>query len=297
MFVMSRSRRLFAVGMAMLAALLVVPLALAQGAVTVQVAQNDTLGAILTDGQGVTLYLFTRDAPSQSNCYDQCAAAWPPLLVDEGQEPAAGSGVTGNLGVTERTDGTFQVTYNDMPLYYFVSDAAAGDTNGQGVNDVWFVLNPDAPSVTVSDQALEGDSVTIDRVMAAEPGWLVVHADNDGRPGPVVGHSAVAPGENDNVQVQIDASAATATLYAMLHVDRGTMGTYEFPGDDGPVAVGGQVVTPPFAVTGLAQESAAAPEVLPATGGAPAVWPLVVLAAAVVLLTGGLGLALARRWR
>lgn len=108
---------------------------------TVKTAPNEELGTILTDLEGMTLYIFTRDEPGVSNCYDQCATNWPPLTIDEG-EPVLAGGVPGELGVIERTDGTRQVTYNEMPLYYWVNDSEPGDTTGQGVNDVWFVVEP-----------------------------------------------------------------------------------------------------------------------------------------------------------
>ena len=96
------------------------------------------LGDILVDGDGNALYLFTPDAQGASTCYDGCAEAWPPLVTEVG----AGDGVDGALlGTVARDDGTEQVTYNGWPLYYFAGDNAAGDTNGQGVNDVWFVLD------------------------------------------------------------------------------------------------------------------------------------------------------------
>jgi len=117
------------------------------------------------------------------------------------------------------------------------------------------------PSVTVNDQAVQDSTVTIAQVVSDGPGWIVIHADQNGAPGPVVGHAAVSDGENNNVVVTIDTAQATSTLYAMLHTDAGTVGTYEFPGADGPVSVEGQVVTPSFTVTGL--EGA---EELPETG-------------------------------
>jgi len=276
--------------MAVLIVLALAALASAQGG-AVQVAEDATLGKILADSQGMTLYMFTKDTPGVTNCYDQCAVNWPPLLVGAGEAPVAGAGVTGLLGVTERTDGTRQVTYNDMPLYYFVNDNNPGDTNGQGVGDVWFVVHPEAPSVSVGDQAVANGAVTVARIVAFEPSWLVVHAAADGKPGPVIGHSAVNPGENTDVVVQIDAAQATSTLFAMLHVDRGTLGTYEFPGDDVPVTLGGAVVTPPFQIV------ASAPVALPVAGGGPVLWPLYLLAGGVVALLGGMGLKLARRAR
>jgi predicted lipoprotein with Yx(FWY)xxD motif len=289
---MSRKKKLFGFGTVFFMLLALAPLAAAQGT-AVQVTQNATLGEILTDSQGMTLYMFTKDEPNVTNCYDGCATAWPPLLVADGEEPMAGAGLTGQLGVIDRTDGGRQVTYNGMPLYYFANDSVPGDTNGQGVNDVWFVLNPDAPSVTVSDQEIKDGSVTIARVVAAEPGWLVVHAAADGKPGPVVGHSALDPGENTDVGVQIDAAQATPTLFAMLHVDRGTIGTYEFPGDDRPVTLAGQVVTPPFQVTGEL------PATLPTAGASPSPtpWLLILLAVGALALFTGFGLSLARRSR
>ena len=100
---------------------------------------DSTLGSILVDGDGNTLYLFTPDEQGESVCYDGCAAAWPPLVDDF----TAGDGIDATLlGTAPRTDGTDQITYNGWPLYYFANDAAAGDVNGQGVNDVWYVLSP-----------------------------------------------------------------------------------------------------------------------------------------------------------
>ncbi len=99
------------------------------------------LGDHLVDGAGRTLYLFTVDPQGgdTSACSGDCAATWPPLTGDV----AAGDGVDGGLlGSVTRDDGSTQVTYNGWPLYYFAADAAPGDTNGQGVGDVWFVVSP-----------------------------------------------------------------------------------------------------------------------------------------------------------
>jgi predicted lipoprotein with Yx(FWY)xxD motif len=115
----------------------------AQDAAFLAVSENDDLGAFLTDAGGKTLYLFTPDTTAgESTCYDQCAENWPPLAPAEGM--TLPEGVPGELTTVERTDGSQQVAYNGIPLYYFASDAAAGDTNGQGVGGVWFVVAPGA---------------------------------------------------------------------------------------------------------------------------------------------------------
>ena len=105
---------------------------------------DSSLGSILVDGDGNTLYLFTPDNQGDSVCYDQCEAAWPPLVDDF----AAGDGTDASLlGTAPRTDGTDQITYNGWPLYYFANDATPGDVNGQGVNDVWYVLSADGTGI------------------------------------------------------------------------------------------------------------------------------------------------------
>jgi glucose/arabinose dehydrogenase/plastocyanin len=114
------------------------------------------------------------------------------------------------------------------------------------------------PAVTVADQELSDGTVTIAAVTAAEPGWIVIHADANGAPGPVIGFAPVATGDNENVQVEVDEAGATGTLYAMLHVDAGVAGEYEFPGDDVPARVDGNVVMQPFTLTGGLDEAAAA---------------------------------------
>lgn len=115
---------------------------------TVGTAETD-LGVVLVDADGMTLYMFDQDPPGESACYDGCAATWPPLIDDD---PVAGDGVDASLlGTTERDDGEIQVTYNDMPLYYFANDSEPGDVNGQGVNDVWWVVDPDGQRINDDD--------------------------------------------------------------------------------------------------------------------------------------------------
>ena len=99
-----------------------------------------TLGPILTDAQGRTLYKYTRDTENTSNCYDQCAVAWPPFNPSGTLTLPPDTG--GRLIVIDRKDGTKMVAYDGMPLYYFVRDTKPGDTLGQNVNSVWFVVAP-----------------------------------------------------------------------------------------------------------------------------------------------------------
>ena len=107
---------------------------------TVNTREDSELGNLLTDAKGMTLYLFTRDQPDVSNCYDQCATNWPPLLTDE--SPTGPDAIAAGLGVTMRNDGSQQVTYNGQPLYYWINDHKPGDTTGQNVGGVWFIVNP-----------------------------------------------------------------------------------------------------------------------------------------------------------
>jgi predicted lipoprotein with Yx(FWY)xxD motif len=126
-------------------------------AATVEVADSD-LGEVLVDAEGNTLYMFVPDeeANGEPTCYDDCAEAWPAFEATD--EPTAGSGVDQSmLATVERKDGTDQVTYNDLPLYYFSGDEAAGDTNGQGLNEVWWVVSPEGRPIK-GDKGANGDS-------------------------------------------------------------------------------------------------------------------------------------------
>ena len=101
---------------------------------------NDpTLGTYLTGQNGMTLYVTTSDTPDASACTDTCATTWPPLTVATGATITGPSDATGAFATITRSDGTLQVTYNHMPLYYNSGDSAAGNTTGQGLNGTWFV--------------------------------------------------------------------------------------------------------------------------------------------------------------
>jgi predicted lipoprotein with Yx(FWY)xxD motif len=89
--------------------------------------------------------VFDNDTDGTSACYDQCAENWPAFT---GTADASGDVDASLIGTTTRDDGTTQVTYNGQPLYYFAADQAPGDTNGQGVGDVWWVVGPDGAKIT-----------------------------------------------------------------------------------------------------------------------------------------------------
>jgi predicted lipoprotein with Yx(FWY)xxD motif len=108
---------------------------------TIALATN-ALGEIIVDAEGKTLYAFTPDSAGESTCYDDCATAWPPLIVTDAAAISAGAGLDATkLTTIDRTDGTKQVKYGDWPLYYFANDASAGDTMGQGLFEKWYVVD------------------------------------------------------------------------------------------------------------------------------------------------------------
>ena len=89
-------------------------------------------GKVLTDAKGMTLYIWDKDAVGVSNCYDKCAAAWPPLLVD------ASTAVSGDFTLVDRKDSDKKiVAYKGWPLYLWIKDTKPGDTTGDGVGGTW----------------------------------------------------------------------------------------------------------------------------------------------------------------
>lgn len=110
------------------------------GLAQVRAAHTQTLGTILVDAQGMTLYHLTTETNGRIVCTGSCARAWPPLLMPSGMtRPVAGTGVTG-LGTVTRPDGSVQVTDRGMPLYLYEGDKKPGDTVGQGIGGIWYVV-------------------------------------------------------------------------------------------------------------------------------------------------------------
>jgi predicted lipoprotein with Yx(FWY)xxD motif len=111
--------------------------------VTVEAKPVGAAGTILVAGSnGMTVYTFTKDVKDsgKSACSGDCLAKWPALTVAAGATPSAGTGVTGKLATITRDDGTLQVTYNGLPLYFFINDKAPGDANGIYPN--WEAVKP-----------------------------------------------------------------------------------------------------------------------------------------------------------
>jgi predicted lipoprotein with Yx(FWY)xxD motif len=86
---------------------------------------------VLTDANDMTLYIFDNDEPGVTNCYDQCAINWPPLMADASATPE------GEFTLVDRTDGTRMWAYKGMPLYLWKDDVNPGDVTGDGVGGVW----------------------------------------------------------------------------------------------------------------------------------------------------------------
>jgi predicted lipoprotein with Yx(FWY)xxD motif len=131
------------------------------------VALGDTsLGKVLVDDKGMTLYAFTPDNGGDSTCYDDCEKSWP-VLAGSSIEAGAGLNAT-DFGTTARKDGSSQVTFMGWPLYHFAGDKAAGETAGQGLGGKWYVVDAsgtmvgkDAASPATSPAAATGPAVNV----------------------------------------------------------------------------------------------------------------------------------------
>jgi predicted lipoprotein with Yx(FWY)xxD motif len=119
--------------------------ATAGGSATVGTTEIASIGAVLADSKGFTLYHLTTERDDGIQCVRACARMWPPLLAPGGDVPAA-SGLPGHLATVERPDGGEQVTYDGLPLYRYSGDIAPKQANGQGVQDVWFAVGPGGAS-------------------------------------------------------------------------------------------------------------------------------------------------------
>ena len=90
---------------------------------------------LLTNVKGMTLYTFDPDGSNESNCYDACAKAWPPVLITQ----AIADRLEDDFHFAKRKDGTLQLTFDNHPLYLYVGDKKAGDMNGDKLGGVWHV--------------------------------------------------------------------------------------------------------------------------------------------------------------
>jgi len=124
-------------------------------------ATKSSVGTILVDDNGRSLYHLTTDTSTTSTCTGSCASLWPPVTVAAGMKPSAAAGLSGSVGTLTRSDGSRQVTYNGKPLYTYGPDTTTADALGQGVEGVWFVVKApgaasSAGSTTTSTTARSG---------------------------------------------------------------------------------------------------------------------------------------------
>ncbi|MFA5594985.1 MAG: hypothetical protein WDA15_06860 [Trueperaceae bacterium] len=122
------------------------------------VAESPELGQFLTDNNGRAIYIFLNDTSGVSMCSENCLQNWPPVLVPAADAlPTLPEGMDAALlGTLQWPDGTFQLTYNGWPLYYFIGDTAAGMTTGQRQGEVWYLLSVQGTGVGLAADQLGG---------------------------------------------------------------------------------------------------------------------------------------------
>lgn len=106
----------------------------------VKIQDKAGVGKYLADSEGKTLYWFKKDTPGTSACAGPCVEKWP-IYYRDGVKPPDGVQVEDFATIT-RGDGQKQTTFRGYPLYYWINDKQPGDTSGQGVNNVWYVIDP-----------------------------------------------------------------------------------------------------------------------------------------------------------
>ena len=133
--------------------------------VGLKISSTPELGKFLVDGNGMTLYTYTKDEDGKSNCFGSCATSWPPLISEIEDTD---DNLEGVVGVTVRSEGVYQVCFNGAPLYYYSGDKSPGDVKGQGVGGVWHVAYTSGQEITqettsttvVSTQTTEASGVS-----------------------------------------------------------------------------------------------------------------------------------------
>jgi predicted lipoprotein with Yx(FWY)xxD motif len=146
---------------------------------SVQLSNDATLGTILTDANGNTLYFFSKDTKNTSVCLNGCLDMWPVFYI-ENLTTTSGLNASDFATIT-RTDGSLQTTYKGWPLYYYYQDNNAGDTNGENVNNVWYVAKPDYSLMYAKAQLVghDGNDYTSNYSIGQEETNYIV--DIDGR--------------------------------------------------------------------------------------------------------------------
>jgi len=123
----------------------------------ISIVAKGEFGEIISDAEGMSLYIFANDVSGESTCSDGCLNAWPVFFMED---VAVGEGLDlTDFSTITRADGTKQTTYQGWPLYYFASDESPSDVKGDGVGSVWFGAKVDY-SLTVAKQNIENSDVS-----------------------------------------------------------------------------------------------------------------------------------------
>jgi hypothetical protein len=191
----------------------------------------------------------------------------PGILVVHADDNGSAGAILGatfvNDGLTENVEVQLDASAGITPVVWPMLHVDAGTVgvydglevdglaSNLAVSDVTFPINI-APALVMSDQALTDGALVITNALMDVPGWIAIHTDNNGQPGPVIATAQLHPGANWNVVIPVDAAAAGGRVFPMLHYDTGEAGTYEFgtvEGADGPVFVAENVVFGPLNIT------------------------------------------------
>lgn len=121
---------------------------------------QSSLGTIVVDSKGRTVYLFTQDTnnPPKSNCDTGCDSVWPPVPAPASGTPTLSGVDSSKVGVVTRSDGSKQLTLNGWPLYEYEGDSAAGDVKGENVQGSWFAVTPQGTKATTTSSTQSGST-------------------------------------------------------------------------------------------------------------------------------------------
>jgi predicted lipoprotein with Yx(FWY)xxD motif len=134
---------------------------------------RSSLGSIVVDGKGRTVYLFTQDTnnPARSNCETGCDSVWSPVMAPSSGTPTLSGVDSSKVGVLTRSDGSKQLTLNGWPLYEYEGDSAAGDVKGENVQGSWFAVTPQGTKATSTSSTQSNSGYGSGGSSGSSGGW------------------------------------------------------------------------------------------------------------------------------